>query len=235
MENIKRLFELKNRLMCAAEFVRNGSRIADIGTDHAFLPIWLAKNNKISYGIASDIREGPYNSAVQNIKSYDVCNIVEARLGAGLTTVKENEADDVLICGMGGELIASILNDCNYIKNSKYHLILQPMSRPEALRKYLFENGFKIDTEKCVFDSNHYYTVISAYYSGENLALSDDSYFYIGKVLSYPNKITYEYLLIQHHRLQNIIKGCKINGNKSEFNYYTAIDKKILKAAEACR
>ena len=186
MEETKKLFKLKPRLLCAAEFVREGVNVADIGTDHAFLPIWLAKREKITYAIASDIRVGPYNSAIENIMNYGVEEFVEARLGNGLSTVFADEVDDIVICGMGGELIADILNDCPYIKNSKYHLVLQPMSRPEVLRKYLCENGFKINTEKCVYDSNHYYTVISASYTGE-LKAFDEHYFYIGEVLNNPN------------------------------------------------
>ena len=156
---------ISKRLRAAADFVRAGAFVADVGTDHAYLPIYLAKTGKIRGGVASDINEGPYLCAKKNIAAEGLSDILTACHTAGLSGIEEFSPTDIMVCGMGGELIASILDGAPWVKNGKIKLILQPMTHPEILRKYLLDSGFNIKDEKIVHEDK-LYVVLSAEYSG---------------------------------------------------------------------
>ena len=143
-----RLFSLDSRLSLCASFVRDGVKIADIGTDHAYLPIWLLLNGKIESALACDINEGPLNSGKADVLRYDLSDKITLRLSDGLENVEECEADDIIIAGMGGELISRILSDCSWAKNKEKRFILQPMTKCEVLIKWLYESGFEIIEQK---------------------------------------------------------------------------------------
>ena len=135
------MFRLDPRLELCASFVREGCRLADIGTDHAYLPVWLLKKEKISYAIAADIHLGPLRRAEKNIRKYHVEEKVSIRLSDGLETVFPIEVDDIVIAGMGGETIAKIIAEAPWLKDEKKHLILQPMTSAEDLRRYGMRNS----------------------------------------------------------------------------------------------
>ncbi len=176
-----RLFSLDNRLSLCASFVRNGVRLADIGTDHAYLPVWLVKNGVIDTALACDINEGPLSFGIDTVNRYEVCDNIECRLSDGLSKVCENEVDDIVIAGMGGELIAKILSDCAWAKTKGKHFILQPMTKCEVLVEYLYKNGFEIISQKaCECDKKHY-TVMLVKYTGEHKTV-DKTFLFIGKL-----------------------------------------------------
>lgn len=167
-----KLFSLDERLFNCASLVRNGARLVDVGSDHALLPVWLLKSGKISFAIASDIGEKPLLSGRENANKYDVKNI-EFRLGDGLSVIKpEDRITDIVIAGMGGEVIAKILGESELVKDKKLNLILQPMSRSEDLIGFLYENGFEITEQKALTSKGKSYTVIAAAYSERRLAVS---------------------------------------------------------------
>ena len=157
---------LKGRLSLCAEYVREGSRLADIGTDHGYLPIALCASGKIPCALACDIRPQPLSSARENIARFGLSDRIQTRLCDGLSGVGSDEADDIVIAGMGGELIASILGACEWIKDRSKLLILQPMTRHEALIAWLYGNGFSISAQGAALDDGKYYTVIAACYDG---------------------------------------------------------------------
>lgn len=176
-----RLFSLDSRLSLCASFVRDGVKIADIGTDHAYLPIWLLLNGKIESALACDINEGPLNSGKADVLRYDLSDKITLRLSDGLENVEECEADDIIIAGMGGELISRILSDCSWAKNKLKRFILQPMTKCEVLIKWLYESGFEIIEQKaCECDKKHY-TVMVAKYTG-NCTTPSRSFLYLGKL-----------------------------------------------------
>lgn len=140
--------------------VRPGAALADVGTDHAYLPVWLAKSGRITRAVASDVRPGPLERARQNIEKYNVNDLVETRLCDGLDRIKSEETDDVVIAGMGGLMIAEIIGRTGWLKSTEKHLILQPMTREENLRRSLSERGFSILREQAVLEENHVYTVM---------------------------------------------------------------------------
>ncbi len=176
-----RLFSLDSRLSLCACFVRDGVKIADIGTDHAYLPIWLLLNGKIESALACDINEGPLNSGKADVLRYNLSDKITLRLSDGLKNVEEHEADDIIVAGMGGELIAKILSECSWAKNKEKRFILQPMTKCEVLIKWLYESGFEIIEQKaCECDKKHY-TVMVVKYTG-NCTMPQRSFLYLGKL-----------------------------------------------------
>jgi tRNA (adenine22-N1)-methyltransferase len=165
-ENLPRLTA---RLALVASFVRRGVPVADIGTDHAYLPVWLVNSGFAPGAVASDVRKGPLDRAKLTARSYNVENNIIFLQTDGLDGVEPSQADDVVIAGMGGELIASIICRCGWLKNPQKHLVLQPMTAQEDLREYLCKNGFTIVKEAVAAEKHgsKLYLVMSVYYSGK--------------------------------------------------------------------
>lgn len=157
---------LKGRLSLCAEYVRRGSRLADIGTDHGYLPIALCQSGKIPSALACDINPLPLASAQKNIAENGLSDRIATRLSDGLREVGADEIDDIVIAGMGGELIAAILADCAWVRDPEKNLVLQPMTRHDVLIIWLYENGFVIEEQGAVRDSGKYYTVLRVRYDG---------------------------------------------------------------------
>lgn len=167
-----------SRLVKIAEMIRKGDRVADIGSDHAYLPIFLVKSGISPFAFACDVSDGPINNARANIERSGVFNVA-VRKGDGLAAVAPDEADTFVIAGMGGDLIIKILSAAEWIKSEKYELILQPMTSAEDLRKFLLENGFSITKECAVTSAGRIYTVIKACYTGETKEC-DPYFYYVG-------------------------------------------------------
>ena len=167
-----RLFSLDERLLTCAGLVRDGARLADVGTDHAYLPVWLLKKGKISFAVASDIGEKPLETGRQTAEKYKADNI-EFRLGAGLDTISGGDnISDIVIAGMGGEVIAEILSKSELAKNPELNIILQPMTRSDELIGFLYENGYEIRLQKALRSKGKSYTVMAVRYSGKKQLVS---------------------------------------------------------------
>lgn len=180
MNKIKN-FKISNRLKKCADLVSCGSKIADIGTDHAYIPIYLMLQRKISHAIACDIGEGPLKNAEKNIKNYGFENNIETRLSDGFSNIKENEADEIIIAGMGGNMISNILNNCPWKNKFKKRFILNPMKYEEKLHEFLFSNGYEIQNEIAVKCSGKSYLIIDAHFTGEKYSPLPHE-LYIGKL-----------------------------------------------------
>lgn len=170
---------MDQRLETVASAVRKGSRVADIGTDHAYLPIALVKRGICPSALACDIRKGPLENAKRSVAEARLTDAIDCRLGDGLAPIAAEEADDIVIAGMGGETIVAILQACDWIADARYRLILQPMTRIEELRRYLLTHGFEIEREDVAHDSKHWYTVLSVGYTGR-APETDETAFYRG-------------------------------------------------------
>lgn len=161
------------RLRAAAGFVRQGARLADIGTDHAYLPVSLLRGGRIPFAVASDISAGPLAHARETAA---FAGIGEDRLALALTPglqgLEAYRPTDITICGMGGEMIAGILADAPFVRNPDIRLILQPMTRAHILRRYLAENGFAVTAETLARVKRHVYTCLCVHYTGEPYALT---------------------------------------------------------------
>lgn len=157
--------KLSKRLCTAASFVRSGAFVADIGTDHAYLPIYLVQNGHAKGALASDVNEGPIAKAKENISRLGLTNIIHTQIANGLEGIEKYPVDDIFICGMGGELIARIIDSSKYVKNPRIRLILQPMTSVYELREYL-SKGFNIVNEEVVIEDGKIYQIMVAEYDG---------------------------------------------------------------------
>lgn len=164
---------LSKRLAKVAEYVPKGARLADIGSDHAYLPAYLALNHMIDYGIAGEVVKGPYDNAVQEIKDEDLEGIIYPRLADGLDAIKAtDQIDTITICGMGGTLIRKILNNGEAKLQNHPLLILQPNVGSDLLRQWLFEHHYQITNEDIIDEDHHIYEIIVAKYTDEIKPLS---------------------------------------------------------------
>ena len=165
--------KLDSRLMAIANLVRKDRIFADIGTDHAYLPVYLVEKGIINKAVAADLRVGPLENARDAVVSYGFTDKIELRLSDGLDNFKENEVEEIAVAGMGGLLISQFIERTDWLKNEDVHLILQPMTHVEELRKTLFDNGFIVDEEIVAEDDDKLYIVLSAYYYNDAIAYTE--------------------------------------------------------------
>ncbi len=190
---------LNKRLATVASLVRPGSRAVDVGTDHAHLPVVLIQSGCCPHVIATDIIPGPVASAEKTVAITKLTDRIDVRLGDGLDPVLPSEVDDILIAGMGGENIADIIKKAEWVKSDRYHLVLQPMTRPEVLREYLLTNGFSIECERSLIDHGHRYLVLSARYTGAE-PINDPFYYHVGYLNPETDRPYLEWLLTKMNR-----------------------------------
>ena len=162
-----RISALDGRLASAAGLVRQGARFADIGTDHAHLPLALLKEGRIEGAVCSDINRGPLESAMANAREAGFFDKIKFVLTDGAAALKDEGLTDIAICGMGGELIAAIIDAAPFLKNEGIRLILQPMSRQGQLRRYLATEGFTVIKEVYSYSQGKYYVTVCAEYTGK--------------------------------------------------------------------
>ena len=208
------------RLLAAAELVRCGATVADVGTDHAYLPIHLVKNGVAEFAVASDINEGPYLRAKSNVESCGLQEKIATLHTAGLCGVEKFSPTDILICGMGGELITSILSDAPWTRDNRIRLILQPMTHAEILRDYLIKNAFSLICERTVKECDsegRIYQIICAEYTGEDISREQytDAELLLGKreKCRKEDESTYLELLERHIATTKKIRSAKLFGN----------------------
>ena len=162
-----RISALDGRLASAAGLVRQGARFADIGTDHAHLPLALLREGRIEGAVCSDINRGPLESAMANARDAGFFDKIKFVLTDGAAALEGEGLTDIAICGMGGELIAAIIDAAPFLKSEGIRLILQPMSRQGQLRRYLATEGFNVIKEVYSYSQGKYYVTICAEYTGE--------------------------------------------------------------------
>ena len=189
------MITLDKRLSAVAALVRQGSRLADIGTDHAYLPVHLVQAGVCPSAIASDIGAGPLDAARRTVTENGLTSEIALRLGDGLATVSADEVDDIAIAGMGGETIAAILEAAPRVQNERIRLILQPMTRAEDLRRWLLHNGFTVLEEHLIIDGHHLYPVMAVQYTGDTAC--DDSLIYGGFFTAEEGK-PYRQMMAEH-------------------------------------
>ncbi len=185
--------KLSPRLFMLSQMVK-GTVLADVGTDHAYLPITLMREKKIVRAIASDIHKGPILRAKENVLQNGFVKEITILRTDGLQGLDAHAPTDIVIAGMGGDLIANILEKAPWVKDKKYHLILQPMTKAHHLRRYLYENGFAIEKECFAKEELRVYLAISCRYSDKRENYMDLD-FYTGKTaISCQKPIHAEYL-----------------------------------------
>ena len=161
------------RLLTAAELTRQKAIFADIGTDHGYLPLFLLDEGRIEYAYCCDINEGPLASARKNAAERGRLDKCEFILTDGAAVLSGRGITDYAICGMGGELIADIIDRAPHLCDRSVNLILQPMSRQEKLRRYLYSAGFRIISESYSVDAGKRYVCMLATFDGKSREISD--------------------------------------------------------------
>lgn len=154
------MVHLSKRLQQIADWVPIGAKVADIGTDHAQLPIYLIESGKSSYCIGVELHEGPYQRARGQVEKAKLQDQIEIRRGDGLTPILPGEVDLITIAGMGGALISHILTAGNEKLYGVNHLILQPNIDAETLRRFGYYNGWILNNEEIVEEGGEFYEIL---------------------------------------------------------------------------
>ena len=220
-------FALGARLSACAGMVREGRALADIGTDHAYLPIWLVRTGKIPRAFASDINEEPIQLAKEHIRRYEIADKITTFTADGMEKIPPDEVDDIVIAGMGGDNIAGILEGAPWLLSPRYRLILQPMSKAERLRAYLYSRQFFVLEEKPICEANRIYTVICAEYIPEPFHYSDFD-IYAGRL---DKKNPYAAALLQRQAgiLRDMADGCAARHDDEGEKHFRTLAGQLLR------
>ncbi|OSA95506.1 UNVERIFIED_ORG: SAM-dependent methyltransferase [Clostridium botulinum] len=202
--------DLSKRLNWILEYVDKCNTVMDVGTDHGYIPIYLVKNKIVEKAIASDINKDPLQKAKINASLDGVIDKIDLRLGGGLSPLKKNEVQGVIIAGMGGNLIRDILEkDINKVRKLDY-LILQPAQNSEVLREYLYNSNYEILNEDLCFDEGQFYELFKVKYKmGENTKLDPIFYEISPVMLKENNKLIKEYIKSKIEKYNKILSFIK--------------------------
>ena len=212
---------IKGRLKLLADKVPKCDVTADIGTDHAYLPIYLIQQGVCEKAIASDVRTGPIEAAINNINIYNLNDQIETRLGSGLDTISDNEADTIIIAGMGGSLISELLGANLQKASNASALILQPMNDMHVVRKWLYDNRFDIYDEELVAEGSKIYFVIVAKYDGD-IKTYNDFHLYVGeKLIKKKDPLLLQYCEKRVRQINSVLRQIEDmeNNNQLQSNY----------------
>lgn len=153
---------LDSRLRTVADFVPLGSRVADIGTDHAYLPVYLVESDRAVFAVAGDKNAGPCDAAIRTVQEHGLGEQISVRQGDGLEVLEPGEVDTICIAGMGGTLMAEILGACPDVLKAADSLVLQPMNDASGLRKWLYQHYWHIEDEELALADGRIYEIILA-------------------------------------------------------------------------
>ena len=184
---------LSKRLMAVAAMVTPNYRVADVGTDHGYIPIYLIKNSIATQAIAMDINEGPLDMAKKNIIAHQVADKIETRLSNGVTALSASEVDTVVVAGMGGNLVIKILSEGELVLKTVQELIIQPQSEIAEVRRFLQEHGYLIIAEEMIYEDGKFYPMMKVVHGDMKLARQID-FIYGPRLLKGKNIILKQFL-----------------------------------------
>lgn len=187
--------KLTDRLLKIASLVSDDKKIADIGTDHGYIPVYLLKEGRVPFAVLADVNKGPLDNARKEVIQNNLLEKVDLRLGSGIEVLEIGEVEEVIIAGMGGILISELLEAKKEVAHSIEKLILQPMQAQEELRRYLLNNGYEILKEVLVREDFRIYEIIVAKYTGKNTIIEDEIQFEVGiKLLENKDSLFYDFI-----------------------------------------
>lgn len=221
--------KLSKRLQMVSSLVTKGNRLADIGTDHGYIPIALVGEGICPWAIASDVNKGPLLRAKEHIQENSLLEQIEVRLGNGLESISCGEVDSILIAGMGGPLIVTILEQGKNVRDSAKELILSPHSDIAGVRAYILGQGYEIVQENMVKEDGKYYVAMKAV-KRETVSTWNEVEVCYGKhLLQQKHPVLLEFLKKNEKKIQMILQG--IQGNeqrKLELEQELALVKRAL-------
>ena len=198
--------ELSKRLSAVAAMVNNCTTVADIGTDHGYIPIYLVEQKKVCRAIAMDIRKGPLQRAKEHVKLHCLDEYIELRLSDGARALTKGEAEEVVLAGMGGRLMMKIIGESKELFLALQGFVIQPQSEYGFVRHFLEENGFAILKEDMVEEEGKYYPMMRV--SSGIMNLEKECFYQYGKnLLMEKNPVLREYLIKEHENYIKIKKG----------------------------
>ncbi len=187
-----------------------GLTVADIGCDHAYLPIWLVREEISPHVIACDINAGPIERARENIEDVELTDRIEVRQGDGLSVIAPGEAGSVVMAGMGGKLMVKIMDEGSDVLEKVSEIIMEPQSDVAFVRHFLQDNGYRIISENMVNEDGKFYPLIKAIHGRMNW--DKEVYFRYGKVLlREENPVLHEFLLIEKDYCSRLLKELSEN------------------------
>lgn len=199
-------FSISERLKLAVSFIEKGRKVADIGTDHGYLPIHLIREGVSCEVIAADMRKNPLEKAKKNAESYMVADKISFRLSDGLSSFDKGEVNAYVICGMGGTVIKKILQKA--LAEDKLNVgdqfVLSPQADREMFRKFLYENGFLIKEEKMIRENSWFYVVFSCIYDGHPREEEELFYRYGRKPIEEKQEALREFLIHEREVLERV-------------------------------
>ncbi len=214
---MKREIVLSERMQMVANMVSKGNILADIGCDHGFVSIYLVKNNICPRVIAMDVNEGPLLRAKEHIKEHDLASYIDVRLSDGMEKLQPEEADSILIAGMGGRLVIKILTECMDKAKALREIILQPQSELHLVRQFLTDNGFHILQEDMVKDNGKFYPAMRVVWQEESPQdLSEEELWYGPLLLKQKNPVLWEYLTNEKAKYAQIAEDIEDKGNNTD-------------------
>ena len=218
--------ELSKRLSAVASLVTEGASVADVGTDHAYIPIYLAQNGISSHIIAVDINRGPLEKAREHISEYGFDAAIQTRLSDGLSAVLPGEADTMIAAGMGGGLVIRILQNSPEVVKSLHAFILQPQSEIHKVREYLNRSGFVVAEEDMVEEDGKYYPVMKLIH-GEEPPFSAEELYYGRKLIEKKHPVLREYLRKEYSIKREICGKLKNQENERAYKRIQELELEI--------
>lgn len=221
--------KLSIRLQAIANFVKKNGTVADIGTDHAYIPIYLVKRDIIKKAFALDINKGPLKKASENINSFGFGEKIITRLSNGLDKLKPEEADTIIIAGMGGELIIDIMERGREFFTPDKTFILSPHTKIDLVREFLLNNGFCISKEDMCIDEGKYYTVMEVKYSMDNIKYTENELLFGRNLINCKHPILLQFLDKEIKKYSRIAENNGLNiTRKEEILYRLAMMKEVV-------
>ena len=200
--------QISRRLQSVAAFVQEGKRLADVGCDHGYIPIYLLQKKKIEKAIAMDINQGPLMRAKEHIQEWGLENYIDTRLSDGVKALKPNEVQSIVIAGMGGPLMEKILTEGNEVLQTVTELVLQPQSEIGHFRRFLIENGYEITHEEMILEDGKYYPIMRAVH-GKAKEQTEAEYLYGKKLLQNRNPVLKEFLDREQVKAEELLEKLK--------------------------
>lgn len=216
---------LSKRLSLIAELVNEGSSVCDVGTDHGYLPAFLYLSGKCKSVSATDINQKPLECAKANLNRLGADG-VKLVLCDGLSGITRNDADTVIIAGMGGEVISGIIERAPFLCDSTVNLILQPTTAAKDLRLYLAQKGFAVKSETAIIENGKIYSIMCVQFDGTAYQI-DDVRSVIG-ILKPNSEQAISYIQKQYNIAQKCANNLSaVKGKQTEYNYYLNLSEKL--------
>lgn len=230
--------ELSLRLQTICNMISSCKTIADIGTDHGYIPIYLIKNKICKFAIACDINKGPLEKAKDNISMEGLENNISLRLGSGFDIITPGEVNVAIIAGMGGHLIKDLIESGIEVFKSLDYLILQPVQNPDVLRKYIYDSGFEVIKEELCIDEKIFYEIIKIRYANkdENIKEIENDIFYevSHDLIKRKHPLVNEFIQYKLNKYNNILEYIKEDSSLANLRK-KEVKEKIYKLEELLR